>query len=44
MKDLIVNFVGAVVFCIFGYLYILNRDKYGFVNHFIPVRKRAGNG
>lgn len=35
MKDLGVNFIGAVIFCIIGYLYILNRDKYNFINHFI---------
>jgi len=39
MKDLIVNFIGALCFSIFGYLYILNRDKYKFVNNFIPTRK-----
>lgn len=39
MKDLLVNFIGAVCFSIFGYLYILNRGKYKFVNHFIPTRK-----
>lgn len=39
MKDLIVNFIGALCFSIFGYLYILNRDKYKFVDHFIPTRK-----
>lgn len=39
MKDLMVNFIGALCFSIFGYLYILNRDKYKFVNHFIPTRK-----
>lgn len=37
MKDLIVNFVGAVVFSIFGLLYIKNRDKYKFASNFIPV-------
>lgn len=36
MKDLFVNFIGAVCFSIFGYLYILNRDKYNFISHFIP--------
>ena len=35
MKDLVVNFIGALVFSIFGFLYILNRDKYKFINHFI---------
>lgn len=37
MKDLIVNFVGAVVFSIFGLLYIGNRDKYKFASQFIPT-------
>ena len=27
MKDLLVNFVGAVVFSVFGFLYIRNRDE-----------------
>lgn len=41
MKDLLVNFVGAIVFSIFGFLYIKNRDQYHFVTHFIPRRKRT---
>lgn len=36
MKDLLVNFVGAVVFSFIGYLYILNRDDYKFAENFIP--------
>jgi len=39
MKDLFVNFVGAICFSIFGYLYIINRDKYSFINHILPSRK-----
>lgn len=39
MKDLVVNFIGAICFSIFGYLYILNRDKYRFVNNFLPTAK-----
>lgn len=39
MKDLIVNFIGAVCFSFLGYLYIKNRDKYKFATNFIPVRK-----
>lgn len=39
MKDLLVNFLGAVVFSVIGYMYILNRDKYGFVDNFIPLKK-----
>lgn len=40
MKDLIVNFLGASCFSLFGYLYVLNRDKYHFINHFIPVKQQ----
>ena len=39
MKDLIVNFVGAVVFSIFGYLYVINRDKYKIAEKFMPKKK-----
>lgn len=39
MKDLIVNFIGAVVFSIIGYFYIHNRDKYKFAENFIPIKK-----
>lgn len=38
MKDLLVNFIGAVVFSFLGYLYILNRDKYKFAANFIPTK------
>lgn len=40
IKDLIVNFIGALFFSLFGYLYVLNRDKYRFVNQFIPVKQK----
>lgn len=39
MKDLIVNFIGAVVFSVIGYFYIHNRDKYKFAENFIPVKR-----
>ena len=39
MKDLIVNFIGAIVFSIIGMLYIKNRDEYKFAEHFIPTMK-----
>lgn len=39
MKDLIVNFIGAVTFSIIGYFYIHNRDKYKFAENFIPIKK-----
>lgn len=38
MKDLIVNFVGTVVFSIFGYLYVINRDKYKIAEKFMPKK------
>ena len=39
MKDLFVNFIGAVVFSIIGYQYIKNRDKYKFAENFIPTKE-----
>ena len=39
MKDLIVNFIGAVAFSIIGLLYIKNRDEYKFAENFIPTMK-----
>ena len=40
MQDLIVNFIGAIVFSILGLLYIKNRDKYKFAENFIPKMKK----
>ena len=37
MKDLFVNFIGAVVFSVLGFLYIKDRDEYQFIERFIPV-------
>ena len=36
MKDLFVNFIGAVVFSIIGYFYVKNRGKGKFARRFIP--------
>ena len=36
MKDLIVNCVGAVIFSIIGYFYIVGRSKGRFASKFIP--------
>lgn len=41
MQDLIVNFIGAVVFSILGLLYIANRDKYKFAENFIPKMRKT---
>ena len=44
MKDLFVNFIGAVVFSILGLLYIKDRDEYKFTEKFIPkLKKRITN-
>ena len=39
MEDLLVNFIGAFTFSVFGYLYIKNREKYKLVEGFIPKSK-----
>ncbi len=36
MKDLLVNFIGAVVFCVFGYFYVKSRGKGKIAKMFIP--------
>ena len=40
MKDLFVNFIGAITFSIFGYLYIKDRDGYQLVPKFLPKLKK----
>lgn len=37
MKDLIVNFIGAVVFSAIGFFYIKKRGKGKFARQFIPT-------
>ena len=40
MKDLFVNFIGALVFSVFGYLYTRNDyRKFTFIRNFIPRKK-----
>lgn len=41
MKDLIVNFIGAVVFSCIGFVYVKNRGKGRLVRGFVPSRKKA---
>lgn len=36
MKDLLVNMAGAIVFCIFGVIYLKNERENSFANKFIP--------
>ena len=44
MMDLVVNFIGAVVFSVLGYFYVKNRGKHKFALHFIPRRKKRKKG
>ena len=39
MNDLIVNFIGALVFSFFGYLYILNQKRYALAGIFLTKKK-----
>lgn len=41
MKDLLVNFIGAVVYSIFGYLYIIDHDKHKLAGKFVTVKKES---
>ena len=38
MKDLIVNFIGAVVFSSIGYFYLISNGKNTFVTNFVPQK------
>ena len=40
MKDLLVNFIGAVTFSVIGALYIMGRGKGKFAPRFIPRLKK----
>lgn len=41
MKDLFVNFIGALFFSIFGYLYIDHEHKwFQFIRNFIPTKRK----
>lgn len=40
MEDLIVNFIGALIFCFFGFLYVNNREKYKFTENFIVKKSK----
>lgn len=40
MKDLFVNFIGAVIFCVFGYFYLTEGKEKHFIQNFVPVKGR----
>lgn len=42
MEDLFVNFIGALIFSVIGYLYVRSRGEGRFVRRFIPVANRQG--
>ena len=41
MEDLIVNFIGAAVFSVIGFLYVRSRGKSTVLSRFIPYRKHG---
>ena len=41
MEDLIVNFIGAAVFSVIGFLYVRSRGKNTVLSRFIPYRKHG---
>ena len=43
IKDLFVNFIGAIVFSIIGYLYIKNKEEYRLAEKFILSPKKHNN-
>lgn len=43
MEDLIVNFVGAFIYSVFGYLYIINKDKNKIAGRFIIKKMPINN-
>ena len=43
MKDLLLNFIGAMTFSILGFLYIKDRDEYKFLEKFFPIIKNLSN-
>lgn len=43
MKDLLVNFIGAIIFSFIGYFYVKEKNEGGFAAQFIP-RVRRENG
>ena len=41
MKDLFVNFIGAIIFSILGWFYIKDRDEYKFAEKFMPKMRKS---
>lgn len=43
MEDLLVNFIGALIFSVIGFFYVKHRGKGSFVTRFIPRKKKREN-
>ena len=43
MEDLFVNFVGATIFSLFSYFYARNKERFTFLQNFIPKKKDRNN-
>lgn len=41
MKDLFVNFIGGIIFIIFGFLYMNNKEKYSFVENLFFIEDNS---
>ena len=39
MEDLFVNFIGATTFSLFSYFYARNKERFTFIQNFIPKKK-----
>ena len=40
MKDLLVNFIGALTFCFFGFFYLKYSKHDKFIKNFVPTKGR----
>ena len=38
MKDLFVNFIGAIVFCLFGYFHLITEKENNIIKNFVPIK------
>ena len=43
MADLFVNLLGALIFSLLGYFYVLNKNKYKFIQNFLPTKSKKIN-
>ena len=41
MKDLLVNFIGAIIFSVIGYLYLKGKNRTGITDHFLLTKVKS---